>query len=397
MVFEFNFYSALLLIFFTQLLVFALLIFLKGIREQRLSSKLLAVFLALSALFIFPWMAGFAGWYDNQPYRDVLFYIPFVQGLFLGPLLFFYFKSLVNDNFRIGGYNYLHFLPGALYLLWSMLVVLADKLVLKKYWLMNGISDPDFDRWYSWLWSVSLLTYLFLTLRHYRRYRRFTYQELSFADSAGLRWMQRFLVAALLLVIFLIADQFSALFTRSTYVLSWYYFMGFAAIAYYIAISAYGQDYGLLAKIHFNPPQAETYSVINQHDPAGSAGLIEEDGFQPDDQLIAPLKQALLQLLEVDKIYLDPELTLTGLAREMKTNHSVLSKVINTGFGMSFNDLINNYRVDEAKALIANGRLKDLTMLSIAFDAGFNSKATFNRAFKKQAGITPKQYQQQLA
>ncbi|AYL98887.1 helix-turn-helix domain-containing protein [Mucilaginibacter celer] len=394
MLFYFNFYSALLLIFFTQLLVFAVLIYLKGIREQRLSSKLLAVFLALSGLFIFPWMAGFAGWYDGQPYRDVLFYTPFVQGLFLGPLLFFYFKSLVNDNFRISGYNYLHFLPGALYLLWAIVVVLVDKLFLKRYSLMNGISDPDFDRWYSWLWSVSMLTYLFLTLKHYRRYRLFTYQELSFADSAGLRWMQRFLVADLLLVIVLIADQFSSLFTHATYVLSWYYFMGFAGVSYYIAISAYGQDYSPLAKLHFNPAEVAGYDDAGGSTPKGTG--LTEDSIEADEKLIAPLKHALLQLLEVDKIYLDPELTLTALAKLMKTNHSVLSKVVNTRFGMPFNDLINNYRVDEAKALITGGRLNDQTMLAVAFDAGFNSKATFNRAFKKHTGLTPKQFQMQL-
>ena len=59
---------------------------------------------------------------------------------------------------------------------------------------------------------------------------------------------------------------------------------------------------------------------------------------------------------------------------------------------MNFNDFINNYRVEDVKKAFDKGEHKKTTLLGIAFDCGFNSKATFNRAFKKNTGISPKEY-----
>ena len=63
---------------------------------------------------------------------------------------------------------------------------------------------------------------------------------------------------------------------------------------------------------------------------------------------------------------------------------------------MNFNDFINTYRVEEVKKAFDNGEHKKTTLLGIAYDCGFNSKATFNRAFKKNAGFSPKEYLEKL-
>ncbi len=149
--FEFGLRSSLLLIFFTHLLVYTFLFWKRGMAQERLSDKLLGTFLFLSALFIFPWMSGFAGWYDTQPYREILFYTPFIHALWFGPILFFYLKSLTNTSYKLNNIDLLHFLPGMLYLLWCLIVVLTDKLIVGHYYLMNGLTDPDFDLWYNWL------------------------------------------------------------------------------------------------------------------------------------------------------------------------------------------------------------------------------------------------------
>ncbi|WP_425289983.1 helix-turn-helix domain-containing protein, partial [Shewanella algae] len=73
----------------------------------------------------------------------------------------------------------------------------------------------------------------------------------------------------------------------------------------------------------------------------------------------------------------------------MGTNSSVLSKIINRAFQMNFNDFINRYRVEEVKKQLQNPKNASLTIMSLAYDAGFNSKATFNRAFKKHTGENP--------
>jgi AraC-like DNA-binding protein len=70
----------------------------------------------------------------------------------------------------------------------------------------------------------------------------------------------------------------------------------------------------------------------------------------------------------------------------------LLSKVINSTYGQNFNDYINRFRVDEAVKLMNDPAYKNFNILVVAYDAGFNSKSTFNRAFKKVTGVTPKDY-----
>ena len=96
------------------------------------------------------------------------------------------------------------------------------------------------------------------------------------------------------------------------------------------------------------------------------------------------------------KPYLDPELSLAGLSKQMAIQPSVLSKLINEKFNQNFNDFINEYRVKEVIEKIKNGEHRQQTLLGIAFDAGFNSKATFNRAFKKSTSLSPKDWIVQL-
>jgi AraC-like DNA-binding protein len=66
--------------------------------------------------------------------------------------------------------------------------------------------------------------------------------------------------------------------------------------------------------------------------------------------------------------------------------------VINQGFQLNFNDFINQYRIEAVKDKLKAGEQKTQTLLGIAYDCGFNSKATFNRAFKKVTGLSPKQW-----
>jgi AraC-like DNA-binding protein len=69
-----------------------------------------------------------------------------------------------------------------------------------------------------------------------------------------------------------------------------------------------------------------------------------------------------------------------------------LSEIINTEFKKNFNDFVNGYRVKAFKTMLKNGKHKQLSLLGVAFECGFNSKATFNRVFKKLTNLSPTQY-----
>lgn len=389
MYFEFGLRSSLLLIFFTHLVVYAFLFWKRGIKQERLADRLLGTFLFLSALFIFPWMAGFAGWYDTQPYRDFLFYTPFIHALFFGPLLYLYLKSLTNNSYRMMRKDWLHFLPGGLYVLWSVVVAVTDKWIVKDYYLMNGYSDPDFDSWYNFAWSLSLLTYLVFTIRYYRQYIAFSQYEFSFAYEAGFKWLRNFLYLFGMLTLLLLSEQVLSLFVNLHYIRSWYYFFAFALMVYYMAITGYNTGPVPYIKLNFQPQLLLEYRapLLLEYPQAAVNDQPEET---PD--WMNEWKQQVLQLVEEEKVYTDPELTLTQLARKMNTNASLLSKVINTCFQQNFNDFINYYRVQETIRLMQSDAHRHLNLLVIAYEAGFNSKSTFNRAFKKVTGKTPGDY-----
>jgi len=109
-------------------------------------------------------------------------------------------------------------------------------------------------------------------------------------------------------------------------------------------------------------------------------------------QQVAAYKAQLHQQMETHQYHLQPNLTLATLASATALHPTYLSQVINQGFGLNFYDFVNTYRIGQAKRLLASPRHAHLTVLAIGLDCGFQSKSTFNKAFKKATGTTPSAY-----
>lgn len=101
--------------------------------------------------------------------------------------------------------------------------------------------------------------------------------------------------------------------------------------------------------------------------------------------------QALDRVMREGEAYLDTGLTLPLLAERVNCSVNHLSQVINAGFGMSFFDYVNRYRVERAMRVL-NGLDDCAAVLKIAYSVGFNSNSAFYTAFKKHAGMTPAQF-----
>jgi len=406
MLFDFNRYSSLLLIFFVHGLVYAILLYRKGIVNETRSDKWLSLFLLLCILYIAPWMIGFAGWYDAQPYRDVLFYLPFQQLYFIGPFIFFYVQSLLNPSFRFGKKEWLHLIPGLLYILFSLIMVVTDKLVVKDYYFLANGMDPDFDTWYQVTGFLSMLIYFILSLRYYNLYKKLMVQVISYADGVMFRWIKNFLLAFLLMLTVRLIFYIVGFFIPDTYINSWWYFLAFAVIFYYIAITGYANS--IETKIAFQP-NLLTYrpSLLLNYNPTHFADEADTEEAEVIDinsvaaaenntaNDVKEWKEKLLSLLQSGKAYEDPELSLTQVAKQLQSNPSLISKMVNRGFSLNFNDFINQFRIEAVKQMLNKGEHKNQTLLGIAFECGFNSKATFNRAFKKATGQSPKEWLQQ--
>ena len=117
--------------------------------------------------------------------------------------------------------------------------------------------------------------------------------------------------------------------------------------------------------------------------------------FLLDEAQHSDAKDRLLLLMDTDKPYLDSALTLPALANLMHMSVHELSELVNTGFDENFSQFINRYRVEESKRLLRSEAHRHLSMLGIAYEAGFNSKTAFNTAFKKIAGCAPSVYRDQ--
>jgi len=123
----------------------------------------------------------------------------------------------------------------------------------------------------------------------------------------------------------------------------------------------------------------------------------ESDGIIPEhstasDPGLKKLNQQLIDFMEKQKPYLNPELSLPALAQELDLTRSQLSSVINQVHQKNFYEFVNQYRVNKVKQLMTDPSNKHLKLISLAYDAGFNSKASFNRIFKQMTEMTPSQY-----
>jgi len=103
------------------------------------------------------------------------------------------------------------------------------------------------------------------------------------------------------------------------------------------------------------------------------------------------LKEKLLSLLEDQRLYTQPDLRITDLARRLGSNRAYVSRVINQQLNTNFSDLVNSYRLKHAQKLLLN--LKDpLSMEEIAERSGFPSRSTFYRVFQQQLNSSPKMW-----
>ncbi len=138
-----------------------------------------------------------------------------------------------------------------------------------------------------------------------------------------------------------------------------------------------------------HPTRVDASADASADEPPGDATL--------DEARWAALQQRLEALLAVERPYLDNDLSLATLARSLQTSTHHLSYLLNHRLGQSFYELVNERRVREVQRCLADPAYAGVGILEIAFDAGFSSKATFNAAFRRHTGMTPRDYRQRAA
>ncbi len=218
---------------------------------------------------------------------------------------------------------------------------------------------------------MSLAIYLifsFLILRKYQSWLKDNYSESS---KVALNWLKIILVLLFILCI----QWFVEVILRDVYDNYFQYnysVMIMGLLTLILAFRAVLQDN--LSHIQFSPNKKIVTTVITPTVNQENIDRIES-------------------AMQSSKAYLDPSLNLKTFATVVGLPSRTVSEHLNQGLGKTFHDFVNFYRVEEVKKKMKEEQSSQYTLEAIAYDCGFNSKATFNRTFKKFTGLTPSQFQ----
>lgn len=374
---NFNLYSMPLIILVGQGYLFALILFLRFSQKRKTSDFLLATLLVITGIRCTAYMIGFMGWYDDYPNTKInYFLIDF--SLILGPLIYYYVKSITTPKFAFSRRDVLHAIPWVVFLSYRTFIYVYDSNQPGFDEVQNGVlhSTLAFEFGYVFyvIGIISRLIYFYLAIKTYYLFRKKIGQFFSNTYKVELSWLRNFLLTYSFL--FLLRLGFN---TVNEYIISlswtqnwWWYFVA-SLVLVYLGMMGIFSDVGKLSTLEF----VDTKEIENPEE---------------DKELIS-CKEKIQDLMEGEKLFLNPDLTLSELSKLSSIPSNQLSRVINTGFGKNFNDFINEFRIEEVKQVLKDPGFSHLSILGIALDCGFNSKATFNRVFKKLTGYSPSEFQ----
>jgi AraC-like DNA-binding protein len=378
-------------------LLFAVLLLLRGVQAERLSDKLLGCVLFFLAMEIQDYTFGFSG--INVLWEELNGF-PRHFSLVFPASVYFYLQAQINRDFRLKRQHLGHLLPYLVYFMAHIVFFVQGKAAVEAFnqstfaWVFNQLEVLA-------IWACYIF-YFTKSLRLYHAYRAWTETEYSDTEQIGFVWLRNFIYLIIAGEAFKwswnIADN---LLGDLPYEQDWWWHLLTVGIICYVAIKGYTQPQS--KKIRYetkthtltywakaetvNDAQAKT--VNDAQAETTNEATNETTEAQKTVLIDAALIAKILKIMEEDCIFLDADISLSELSAKLKTNNSLLSAAINQHFGKNFNDFINGYRVAEFQRQVALPANQHLTFLAIALDCGFNSKATFNRAYKKLTGNAP--------
>lgn len=350
---------------------------------NRIANRLLALLLALVALRIVPYIIGFAGFYDAYPW---LTYLPYEWSLGYGAIIWLYARVICTGALPTR-YRW-HLVPALLQGTYYC-VLFVQPLTFKNAY--NGaIHDPIVVPIESTLTMLSMATYLALAWREYIGYQRWLDADLSNREEFRLDWLRLFLLAfGITLVLWGVTLFVDIAVKPLSYFDRFPLYLWFSALIYGLGLG------GLRSATKVYPRPGNASGPTSSAAPELPGEVEPRTAPAPDRQPDwAAMGRKWSDAVRQSDWWRDPDLTAPLLARHLATNTTYRSRALNEGLGQNFNEFVNRIRVQAVQTELAQST-RDRDVLAIALDAGFNSKASFNRVFKRLTGQTPTEFRSQ--
>ncbi|MBT8262977.1 MAG: helix-turn-helix domain-containing protein [Bacteroidia bacterium] len=300
---------------------------------------------------------------------DTWYYILLEYNWIYGALIYFFVLSYVTPTFKLKTKHWIHFLPVLIEIIWSFFIKAQNF-----YWDGTRESLSWLGYWGYVVWMRYPTMYIIagglIVYYSFKAEKILNYPPVIPGYriiKENTKWIKRVVIAlrifsilftAIVLIDFLFFDYSYSFFGDPIFVIM-------AVITYWLGLEGFARRNTLAFK------KVEILS--------------EKDQFQLEE-----IANKISNVMTEKKLYKNQELTLAGLSEAIDVKSYLVTKALTSIFNKKFNDYINELRFNELKSLIKDPKNDKFTLLSLAFEAGFNSKASFNRTVKKITGNSPK-------
>lgn len=338
---------------------------------NRSANRILSVFILLLTLVLFSRLVYVDGVEIWKKYPH-LFLLPDIPMFLYGPLFYLYIRRLMGfeklERWRL----WVHFIPAALHLSVLLFYLFETREAYMQRLATGNLIELPIAVWASLAQMAVYLSWGFVL--HQKNNQKEARQQ---RFKIGKKYLTTFFILAAICWLTWFYDVISGEISALPPVSIFNYNIAWVAFSFASFILAYF---------------AMSRSEVFKNDPADR----KYEGSSLSEHQLDILEKKLTDLMAKSKPYLDSQLNQQQLANLLGVPSKDLSRLINERLGQNFFDFVNSHRVAEFKRLVRHPDSQQLTFLALAYDAGFNSKTTFNNAFKKLTGMTPAQFKNEV-
>jgi AraC-like DNA-binding protein len=345
-------------------------------RGKTRSNRLLALFFLLLAINLADGLLVYYSFYERFP---ALAHLEDGFVFLIGPVLYFYTRSVVYRSFEWRTRDVLHLLP---FVAFTVGFQIYYRLQTPEYQsvIQSAIQQQKLPAVFYYsivIVYAHVASYLYSAYREIIFYRQHLQQRFSQLQKRNLDWLM-FMILSVAVMLF-ISFIYSLLPLATQVLLHWGLIVVIAFVFGFVNTIVWK---ALKQPLIFSGVEEETKSVHNI--------TLFTDSERTE------YHRRVQEAIKTGHAYLNSDLTLDELAERTGTSAKKLSQFINDHYQQNFFDFVNSFRIEEAKRIMKTATDPKLTVLEVMYQSGFNSKSSFNNLFKKKTGLTPSEFRKSL-